>query len=529
VESYAEQNTAPVPEMIKQQLRRLLESPEFQATDRQRELLKFVVSETLAGNCSEIKGYTIATRVFDRKENFDQATDPIVSIQAGLLRRALERYYLVAGPNDPVRIDIPKGTYVPTFIQPQAARSEPAPEDELQINGFAETWPTLLIRPFLNLTGNDQLEYLAIGLATELAVEISRSHEIRVMLMPNRKAGQRRSEDSGTRFLLDGGIKKGVSGLKVNVSLADTSTGLQIWGDSLETDFDPSELMGFQEEVAHAIAGQISCEYGIIAKTLSRESKQNPPMQIGTYEAILRYYDFNVRYSAETFYAAFDALRHASRHEPDCGLVWSMRARLYADNYSLELFDRKTPLEKAAAFAERGVLLEPANQRARLILAFIRLFENEISAGLAEAERALALNPNSLIFLEYIGYMMTLLGDWQRGPALIRKAISANPYYSSVVHYALWVDWVRRKAYEKAFLETHNFRAPTLFWDPLLKAGVLGLLGKKMKGKQALDDLLILKPDFAKRGKALIGHYIKFEDIFERLLAGMSKAGLRII
>ena len=35
---------------------------------------------------------------------------------------------------------------------------------------------------------------------------------------------------------------------------------------------------------------------------------------------------------------------------------------------------------------------------------------------LAEAERALALNPNSLIFLENIGYLMTLLGDWKRGP-----------------------------------------------------------------------------------------------------------------
>jgi hypothetical protein len=43
-----------------------------------------------------------------------------------------------------------------------------------------------------------------------------------------------------------------------------------------------------------------------------------------------------------------------------------------------------------------------------------------------------------MIFLENIGYLLTLFGDWQRGPALIRKAIEANPYYSSNVHhYAL--------------------------------------------------------------------------------------------
>jgi acyl-coenzyme A synthetase/AMP-(fatty) acid ligase len=68
-----------------------------------------------------------------------------------------------------------------------------------------------------------------------------------------------------------------------------------------------------------------------------------------------------------------------------------MLARLYSLNYSLELFDLETPLEKAAAFAEKGVALEPDNQRTRLIMAFILLFKNELSAGLAEVDRALAI------------------------------------------------------------------------------------------------------------------------------------------
>jgi adenylate cyclase len=73
------------------------------------------VETALAGRSHEIKGYTVATQVFGRGEDFNQATDPIVSIQANKLRRALERYYLVAGQNDPIRIEIPKGTYVPLF------------------------------------------------------------------------------------------------------------------------------------------------------------------------------------------------------------------------------------------------------------------------------------------------------------------------------------------------------------------------------------------------------------------------------
>ena len=104
-------------EIIQQQLQRIFYSPEFHATKNQREFFKFVVSETLAERSHEIKAYTIATRVFGRKDDFDPNLDPIVSIHANNLRRALERYYLVAGQNDPVRIDIPKGTYVPTFSE----------------------------------------------------------------------------------------------------------------------------------------------------------------------------------------------------------------------------------------------------------------------------------------------------------------------------------------------------------------------------------------------------------------------------
>jgi hypothetical protein len=50
-----------------------------------------------------------------RNDSFDPETDPLVRMEAGKLRRRLERDYLVAGQSDPVRIEIPNGTYVPTF------------------------------------------------------------------------------------------------------------------------------------------------------------------------------------------------------------------------------------------------------------------------------------------------------------------------------------------------------------------------------------------------------------------------------
>ena len=90
-------NTVLKPRPIDDQFRRIMSSPEFKATPRQKKFLQFVVEKTVEGRADEIKGYTIATSVFGRKETFDQATDPIVSVEARRLRRALEHYYLVVG------------------------------------------------------------------------------------------------------------------------------------------------------------------------------------------------------------------------------------------------------------------------------------------------------------------------------------------------------------------------------------------------------------------------------------------------
>lgn len=104
-----------VPREIRAQLQRILESPEFQAPERGRRFLRHVVEEALEGRSAQLNAYVIAQTVFGRDASFDAQNDPVVRIEAGRIRRALERYYLVSGRRDPVLITIPKGHYAPSF------------------------------------------------------------------------------------------------------------------------------------------------------------------------------------------------------------------------------------------------------------------------------------------------------------------------------------------------------------------------------------------------------------------------------
>ncbi len=106
----------PSKDEIYRQLERILGSSNFKASSQQIAFLKFIVDQTLNGNAGLINDHTLATQVFGRGPEFDLSVDPVVGIQASLLRRALERYYSTGGKDDPIRINIPDGAYVPEFV-----------------------------------------------------------------------------------------------------------------------------------------------------------------------------------------------------------------------------------------------------------------------------------------------------------------------------------------------------------------------------------------------------------------------------
>jgi hypothetical protein len=203
--------------MCRGQLQRILTSPEFDASDRDRRFLAFVVEETLAGRADRIKAYSIAVEVFGRDSSFDPQSDPIVRVEAGHLRRALDRYCLGAGRADEVEITIPKGRYAPKFRlrpveevrvdgpQAGAGSVKPSLRDPgkrqmavlagavilAMAVGMTLFWkkppptqpdlPHLLVQPFLDLSRTDTSAAITQGLTQEVVGQMSKFRDIVVI------------------------------------------------------------------------------------------------------------------------------------------------------------------------------------------------------------------------------------------------------------------------------------------------------------------------------------------------------------
>ena len=115
MQGYRRRLAGPAPEAMSEHLERVLASPDFDASSRGRALLRFIVEETVAGRPGALSDSVIARQVFGRGADFDPARDPIVWLQAGRLRRSLERYQRFSGAGDGLRLDLPRGSYVPVW------------------------------------------------------------------------------------------------------------------------------------------------------------------------------------------------------------------------------------------------------------------------------------------------------------------------------------------------------------------------------------------------------------------------------
>jgi hypothetical protein len=134
---------------VKKQLSIILESHGFLNAPRMKRFLKFIVEETLAGRSTELCEYTIGVSVFDRDESFQPCSDPIVRNDARRLRlKLLEYYQHAASRGNPPRvfIEMPKGSYVPTFKHAaRLSELNPVPQYRLnmsliRISDNAELW-----------------------------------------------------------------------------------------------------------------------------------------------------------------------------------------------------------------------------------------------------------------------------------------------------------------------------------------------------------------------------------------------------
>jgi TolB-like protein len=237
----------------------------------------------------------------------------------------------------------------------------------------------------------------------------------------------------------------------------------------------------------------------------------------------MRGFGYHHRLSAADHAQAREALERAVDHAPANADCWAMLSWIYSHEHAHGLNVRPGSLERALAAAKRAVDLAPSNQLAQQALAVVLFFRKATAGCLSAAERALALNPldgsNETMFL------LSFTGQWERGCALIRRAMQINPYHPRWYGLVLAMNEYRKANYRAAIDEIASANSPDLFWANMLLAAAYGELAEQQESSNALRDLLAQKEGFAASASEFLDKW--FEPKFAaQILEGLRKAGL---
>ncbi|MDJ0637616.1 MAG: hypothetical protein QNJ20_02180 [Paracoccaceae bacterium] len=520
------------PGVVQQQLDRVLSSRQFVDTTRLARFLRYLVEQTLAGNDDALKGYSIGLDVFDKPDDFDPAIDTIVRVQASKLRSRLELYYATEGADDPLRILVPKGSYVPVFqvaFEPGVANESTAPSD------VAQSRYSIAVMPFDNLSGSPDQEFLADGFTEEILNALARFREFRVAARhstfryKNAKGDAREiGAELGVRYILEGSVRRWKDKIRVTSQLIDTQDGAHMLSESYDDDMSVESLFDIQETIASQIAAEIAEPHGVIHKT-GAAHRRAATNNLDAYQARLLASEYWRHPSDETHAQTVKHLERAVGLDPNYSGAWAMLSILYGDEvrfgFAREISE--PPLDRALLAAKRAVDTDPKDASGYHALFMTHFHRNELSACKSAADRALALNPNYPDMLADYGMCVGYSGQRELGLRYLRKAMDLSPdppgWYRAtmaVIHYLM-------KDYEAARDIIEGFGLGSSYLGDFVRAMVYAQLGEMQEANLHIKSGLERLPSPA----GLSRNYLRIWNFkpseMDHLFDGWQKAGLK--
>lgn len=453
----------PAPEEVHNALARVVGSPGFVSAGRLAPFLTFVVERTLAGE--PLKESIVGVEVFGRAADYDPRLDPIVRVEARRLRSRLAEYYAGPGADDPVRIDLPKGTYAPVFAgrgsegvepggpPPGAAATSPVWRLIWALVGVVavgiaiaaairlsrppmDESPSVAVLPFVNLSDESSHDYFSDGLTEEIIDRLAKIEGLQVVARSSSFQFRGASEDLrevGRRLnasaVVEGSVRRSGDTLRVTAQLVNAEDGYQLWSHRYEREI--SDVFAIQDEIARGIADALRVELRVGSGPLPGP----PTTNVEAYNLYLKGRYHVMHDALPGLELAADSFQRATKADPEYAAAHAALAQTYAlwAYFRLRPAEEAWPLARAAA--ERARAIHPTLAEAHAVLGLVKAhFEWEWDDAEALLLEAVQLNPDSSdVHVSYAWGTLLPRGRLSETLSHVDRAIELDPD-SSLAH-----------------------------------------------------------------------------------------------
>jgi adenylate cyclase len=396
--------------------------------------------------------------------------------------------------------------------------------------------PSIAVLPFTNLSGDPQQEYFSDGISNQLIEDLSRLPGLFVIARNSSFAykGKSTSEheiggELGVKYVLEGSIRRASDHVRIGVELVDAGSGTEMWAQHFDRPL--KDIFALQDE----IVGKIVTTLGLIFK-LDRLNGLGWVVAPSTnnleaFDDFLRAASYieapgqSGGWIRDNLLKARSWLEKAIALDPNFAQAYAFLAYTYwGDAWNQWSANPAADIEHSRELALKALALDDSNGDALRNLSVIDFIQGRFDQAIAEAERAVAANPNSASYYEALSDALNCAGRSEEALQAGEKAVRLDPVRADYFTYTVGDALVELKRYQEAIsiLHGHLNAYPNDVAAHLFLLVAYTERGQQQDARNEASEVMRISPHFT-----LAANEKTIARLHPRWIADERKAGLK--
>jgi TolB-like protein/Flp pilus assembly protein TadD len=291
---------------------------------------------------------------------------------------------------------------------------------------------SIAVLPFVNMSDDPKQEYFSDGISDDLITSLSKISGLFVIARNSTFTYKGKSvkvqqiaKELGVRYLLEGSVRKEGEQVRINAQLIDATTGHHLWADRYDGKI--GDIFAVQDKFTRKIVSALAVQ---LTAREEESVTQKYTDSVAAYEAYMQGSEHLFRMTQEDLAKAVPFFEKAIEIDPDFGQAFTRFASVYQASLVTGWY-RELGWSKARALRDKYLKIAMKNPTAEAhgMLSNIYTYKRQYKEAVAEAERAIALDPNSSQINFFMGVALIFAGRSAEAEDFLKRTMRLDPHY----------------------------------------------------------------------------------------------------